>query len=182
MLANMGDQIWTTVHALAESEGVTFEDCLSLMLHILPLLPQIPVDISNEMQIPLTIAYCPESSVYRKWHPEQGRVSPFCKEVRASRTLTKVLGEVHRQDSEGVDPAPSPAISEGSAGSGRLQGSRDWSHSCAQSITSHRDQVPPNLGPLMTARNPTVNLSPPMWRIPPVEMSTQRFARVTLKS
>ena len=30
MLANMRDQIWTTVCALMESEGVTFEDCLSL--------------------------------------------------------------------------------------------------------------------------------------------------------
>ena len=59
MLANMRDQIWTAVCALVESEGMTFEDCLSLMLCILPLLPQIPMDISYEMQILLTIAYCP---------------------------------------------------------------------------------------------------------------------------
>ena len=117
-LANMRDQIWTAVCALVESKGVTFKDCLSLTLCILPLLPQIPVDISYEMQIPLTIAYCPESLVYRRWHPEQGGVSPFCKEVRASWTLTKVLGGVHHQDSEGVDCTPSPTISEGSAGSG----------------------------------------------------------------
>ena len=58
-LANMRDQIWTAVHTLAESEGVTFEDCLSLTLCILPLLPQIPVDISYETQIPLTITHCP---------------------------------------------------------------------------------------------------------------------------
>ena len=64
-LANMRDQIWTAVHTLTESEGVTFEDCLSLMLHILPLLLQIPVDVSYKTQIPLTIAFCPESSVYR---------------------------------------------------------------------------------------------------------------------
>ena len=32
MLANMRDQIWTAVHALTESEGVTFKDCLSLVL------------------------------------------------------------------------------------------------------------------------------------------------------
>ena len=38
MLAKMRDQIWTAVHALMENEGVTFEDCLSLTLHILPLL------------------------------------------------------------------------------------------------------------------------------------------------
>ena len=31
MLANMRDQIWATIHALTESKGVTFEDCLSLM-------------------------------------------------------------------------------------------------------------------------------------------------------
>ena len=111
-LANMRDQIWTAVCALVESEDMTFEDCLSLMLHILLLLPQIPVDISYKMQIPLTIVYCPESLVYRRWHPKQGRVSPLCKEVRASWTLTKVLGE-------GADPTPSPAISKGSAESGR---------------------------------------------------------------
>ena len=109
-LANMRDQIWTVVCALVESEGVTFEDCLSLALRILPLLPQIPMDVWYETQIPFTIAYCPESLVYRRWHPEQGRVSPFCKEVRALRTLTKVLGRVHRQDSEGADCAPSPGI------------------------------------------------------------------------
>ena len=37
-LANMRDQIWTAVCALVESEDATFEDCPSLMLHILPLL------------------------------------------------------------------------------------------------------------------------------------------------
>ena len=92
------------------------------------------------MQIPLTIAYCPESLVYRRWHPKQGGVSPFRKEVRASWTLTKVLGGVHCQDSEGADRAPSPAASEGSAGSDGLQGSRARSCSRARSITSHHSQ------------------------------------------
>ena len=123
MLANMRDQVWTAISTLMESEGVTFEDCLSLVLCILPLLLQIPVDVSYETQILLIISYCPESLVYRRWHPEQGKVSPFCKEVRASQTLTKVLGRVHCQDSEGVDCAPSPTISEGSAGPGGSQGS-----------------------------------------------------------
>ena len=99
MLANMRDQIWTAIHALTESEGMTFEDCLSLVLCILLLLLQIPMHISFQMQILLTIAYCLESSVYRRWHSEQGRVSPLCKEVRASRTLTKVLGGVTHQGS-----------------------------------------------------------------------------------
>ena len=118
MLTNMRDQIWTAIHALMESEGVTFKDCLSLTLRILPLLPQIPVDVSYETQIWLTISYCPESFVYKRWHPKQGRVPPFSKEVRASQTLTKVLGGVHCQDSEGVDHTPSPTASEGSVGSG----------------------------------------------------------------
>ena len=122
-LDNMRDQIWTTVHALAESKGMTFKDCLNLMLCILLLLPQIPVDVPYQMQIPLTIAYCLESSVYRRWHSKQCGVSPLCKEVRASQTLTKVLGGVHHQESKGVDCAPSPAISEGSVGSGGPQGS-----------------------------------------------------------
>ena len=136
-LANMRNQVWTAVRALMESEAMTFEDCLSLALCILPLLP---VDILYEMQIPLTITYCLESSVYRRWHPEQGRVSPFCKEVRASQTLTKVLGRVHHQDSEGADRTPSPAISEGSAGLGGSQGSRAQSRSHTRSITSHHSQ------------------------------------------
>ena len=89
-LANMRDQVWTTIRALTENEGITFKDCLSLMLHILHLLPLIPMDILFQRQIPLTIAYCPESSIYRRWHPEQGRVSPLHKEVRACWTLTKV--------------------------------------------------------------------------------------------
>ena len=136
MLANMRDRIWTTVCTLTESEGMTFEDCLSLTLCIL-LLPQIPVDISFQTQIPLTIAYCPESSVYRRWHSKQGGVSPLHKEVRASWTLTKVLGGVTHQGSEGMDHPPSPAASEGSVGSGGPGGSRARSCRHAQSITSH---------------------------------------------
>ena len=49
VLANMRDQIWMAMCALTESDGVTFKDCLSLMLHKLLLLPQIPVDISFQM-------------------------------------------------------------------------------------------------------------------------------------
>ena len=75
-LGNVRDQVWTAVHALAENEGITFDDCLSLMLHVLHLLPQIPMDISFQMQIPLIITYCLESSIYRRWHSEQGEVSP----------------------------------------------------------------------------------------------------------
>ena len=118
MLTNMRNQIWTAVHALVEGKGMTFEDCLSLVLRIMLLLLQIPVDILYLMQIPLTIAYCLESSVYRRWHPEQGRVSTLHKEIRASQTLTKVLGYVNCQESEGVDRAPPPTISKGSAGLG----------------------------------------------------------------
>ena len=92
------------------------------------------------MHIPLTITYCPESSVYRRWHSKQGGVSSLCKEVRASWTLTKVLGRVTHQGSEGVDHPPSPAISKGSVGSGGLRGSRARSRSHARSITSHRSQ------------------------------------------
>ena len=119
-LSNMRDQVWAAVHALAENEDITFNDCLSLALHVLHLLPQIPVDISFQKQIPLIIAYCPESSVYRRWCPEQGGVSPLHKEVRASRTLTKVLGGVTCSQSEGVDRPPSPAVSDNSAGLGWL--------------------------------------------------------------
>ena len=50
-------------------------------------------------------------------------------------TLSKVLGEITRQPSEGVDCPPSPAASDNSAGSGEMQGSRCRSRSRAQSIT-----------------------------------------------
>ena len=83
-LINIRDQIWTTVHTLTENEGITFKDCLSLVLCVLHLLPQIPVDVSFQMQIVLTITYCPESSVYRRWHSKQGGVSPS---VRSSEHL-----------------------------------------------------------------------------------------------
>ena len=85
---------------------------------------QIPIDISFQTQIPLTIAYCQESSIYRRWHPEQGGVSPLCKEIRASHTLSKVLGRVTCQPSEGVDRSPSQAPSDHSVRSGGLWGSR----------------------------------------------------------
>ena len=127
----MRDQVWAAIHALAENN-----DCLGLALQVLNLLTQIPIDVSFQTQIPLTIAYCPESSIYRRWHPEQGSVSPLCKEVRASHTLSKVLGRVTRQPGEGVDRPPSPAASDNSAGSGRPWGSRDRSRSCFQSIAS----------------------------------------------
>ena len=137
-LNNMRDQVWVALHALAENEGITFNDCLSLALQVLNLLPQIPMDISFQTQIPLTIAYCPESSIYRRWCPKQGGVSPLHKEVRASRTLSKVLGGATHQPSEGVDLPPSPAASNNSVRSGRPWGSGDQSCSHAQSIASSR--------------------------------------------
>ena len=137
-LNNMRDQVWVAVHALAENKGITFNDCLSLTLQVLNMLPQIPMDISFQTQISLTMACCPESSIYRRWCPKQGGVSPLCKEVRASRTLWKVLGGVTHQPSEGVDHPQSPAVSDNSTRSSGLWGSRDRSCSCARSITSSR--------------------------------------------
>ena len=112
------------IHTLVEGEGITFDACLGLALQVLNLLLQIPIDISFHTQIPLTIAYCLESSVYRKWHPKQGGVSPLHKEIRASRTLSQVLGRVTHQPSECVGGPPSPAPSDHSAGSGGSLGSR----------------------------------------------------------
>ena len=130
-LNNMRGEIWATIHTLAENEGIMFDTCLGLTLQVLNLLLQIPIDISFQTQIPFTIAYCPESSVYRRWCPEQGGVSPLRKEVRASQTLSKVLGGVTHQPSEGMDHPPSPTASDNSAGSGRPRGSRSRSHSHA---------------------------------------------------
>ena len=116
-LNNMRDEMWGAIRTLAENEGITFSNCLGLTLQVLNLLPQIPVDVSFQTQIPLTIAYCPESSVYRRWRPKQGGVSPLHKEVRVSLTLSK--GVTH-QPSEGADRPPSPAASDNSSGSGGL--------------------------------------------------------------
>ena len=137
-LNNMRDQVWATICTLEENEGITFNDCLGLTLQVFNLLPQIPVDVLFQTQIPLTITYCLESSIYRRWHPKLGGVSPLHKEVRASRTLSKVLGGATHQLSEGVNCSPSAAASDNSTGSGRPWDSRDRSHSCARSITSAR--------------------------------------------
>ena len=59
----MRDEVWPVICALAENEGVTFDACLYLMLQVLSLLPQIPVNISFQAPVPLTIAYFPESTV-----------------------------------------------------------------------------------------------------------------------
>ena len=185
MLANMRDQIWTTVRALVESEGVTFKDCLNLEPCILLLLLQIPVDVLYQMQIPLTIAYCPESSVYRRWHSKQGRVSPLHKEVRASQTLTKVLGGIHHQESEGVDHAPFPTVSEGSVGSGGPQGFRARSRSRALSITSHCSQRSGSAQSQATndSQGTSSKFEPShMGEDAPVRMSMWRPARAKLRS
>ena len=89
-LNDMRGKVWAAVRSLAESEGIMFDACLGLALQVLNLLPQIPIDILFQTQIPLTIAYCLESSVYRRWHPEQGGVSPLHKEVRASCNLSRL--------------------------------------------------------------------------------------------
>ena len=122
-LNDMRGEVWDAIHALAESESTTHKACLGLTLQVLNLLPQIPIDILFHMQIPLTITYCPESSVYRKWCPKQGGISPLCKEVRASRTLSKVLGRVTHQLSESAGRPPSPTPLDHSMGPGGSQGS-----------------------------------------------------------
>ena len=122
-LSDMQGEVWDAIHALVESEDITFDACLGLTLQLLNLLPQIPMDISFHTQIPLTITYCPESSVYRKWHPEQGSVSPLHKEIRVSHTLSKVLGRVTHQPSESAGGPPSPIPPDHSVGSGGSPGS-----------------------------------------------------------
>ena len=71
-LNDMHGEVGDATLALAESESILYNACLGLALQVLNLLPQIPIDISFHMQIPLTIAYCPESSIYRKCHPKHG--------------------------------------------------------------------------------------------------------------
>ena len=134
-LSDMRGEVWDAIHALVENEGIKFDACLGLTLQVLNLLPQIPIDILFHMKIPLTIAYCPESSVYRRWCPKHGGISPLCKEIRVSRTLSKVLGRVTHQPSESVGGPPSPTPSDHSTGSGGSPGSRHQAHSQARSVT-----------------------------------------------
>ena len=63
-LNDMQGEVWATFHALAENEGITFNAWLGLTLQVLNLLLQIPIDISFQTQIPLTITYCLETGVY----------------------------------------------------------------------------------------------------------------------
>ena len=122
-LNDMCGEVWDTIHALVESGSVMYDACLGLALQVLNLLLQIPIDISFHTQIPLTIAYCLESSIYRKWHPKQGGVLPVRKEIRASHTLSKVLGGVTCQLSESAGRPPSATPSDHSMGPGGSQGS-----------------------------------------------------------
>ena len=71
-LSDMQGEVWATVCALAENDGITFDACLGLMLQVLNLLLQIPIDILFQTQIPLTIAYCPESCL-QKMVPRAGQ-------------------------------------------------------------------------------------------------------------
>ena len=130
-LSDMWGKVWDAIRTLVENEGITFIACLGLTLQVLNLLPQIPIDILFHMQIPLTITYCLESSVYRNWHPEQGSVLPLCKEIRVSHTLSKVLGRVTYQPSESAGGPPSPTPSDYSAGSSGSLGSRCQTRSWA---------------------------------------------------
>ena len=107
-LNNMRDEVWAVIHALVENEGVTFNAYLYHALQVLSLLPQIPVNISFQAPIPLTLAYCPESTVYQRWRSEQGGISPLCKEIRVAHTLSKVLGGVAQQPSKGGRCSASP--------------------------------------------------------------------------
>ena len=68
----MRGKIWAAIRTLAENEGITFDACLGLMLQVLNLLPQIPVDISFQTQIPVTITYWPGSSHLQKMAPRAG--------------------------------------------------------------------------------------------------------------
>ena len=94
-------------------------------------------------------------------------MSPLCKEVRASQTLTKVLGGVHHQESEGVDHAPSPKVLWDRVG----REAPGLNHAAVPKVSPHPtagDQAPPSLRPLMTARKPAVNPNPPMQRRTPL--------------
>ena len=179
-LSNMRDQVWVAVHTLAENEG----HCGATALQVLNLLQQIPVDILFQAQIPLTITYCPESSVYRRWCPKQGRVSPLCKEVRASQTLTKVLGgSPTNQMRKWTIPhlQLSPTTLQGQVGCG----APEIDHSAMPKVlplSAASDQALPGPRSLKTARKQAANPNSPMRRrTPPVKMRTWRLARVKLR-
>ena len=87
-LSDMHGEVWDTICTLVESESIMYDACLGLALQVLNWLLQIPIDISFHLQISLTIAYCSESSTYRKWCPKQGGILPLCKEIRASCILS----------------------------------------------------------------------------------------------
>ena len=150
----MRDQVWAAVCTLTENEGITFNDCLSLTLQV----PQPALTDPHGHLVPGTDTshhpLLPKSSIYRRWRPEQVRVSPF---IRKSGILDSDQGVRwgHPQPYGRVDHPPSPAVSKNSAGSGRPRGSRDQSCSCAQSIphATAGNQALPSPRSLMTTRN-----------------------------
>ena len=176
----MRGQVWTAVHALAENEGITFNDCLSIVLH---LLPQIPMDISFQIQIPLIIAYCPESSIYRRWHSKQGGVSPLCKEVRASQTetLTKVSPIKEAREWTVHHLLLSLRTLWGRSGCK----TPELDHAAVPEVSPHTaagDQALPSPRSLTMARKPAVNPNPPTRRrMSPAKRRMWRPARAMLR-
>ena len=141
-LNDMRGEVWDTTRALAKSESITYNAYLGLALQVLNLLLQIPIDILFHTQIPLTIAYCLESSIYRKWCPKQGSILALCKEIKASHISSKVLGKVRCQPSESMVRPPSPTPLDHSVGSG---GSQDSGHQACSHCVKHHPYMQPTI-------------------------------------
>ena len=116
--------------------------------------------------------------------PQTRQGSPLHKEVRASQTLTKVLGRVTHQPNKGVDHPPSPAVSNNSVGLGRLW-APEIDHAAMPGVLPHAtasDQALPSPRSLTMTRKQAVNPnSPTRRRTSPVKMRMQRPARVKLR-
>ena len=138
-LNNMRDEVWATICTLAENEGITFDACLGLTLQVLDLLPQIPVDILFQTQIPLTIAYCPESSIYTT---KGGKESSSESELSHNEEDAASEDESAKADKGGVETSSNGQVaSDGKEGQVRPQ-TQDTLTGISQVFSTHEDTDP----------------------------------------
>ena len=120
-------QTWQVSHMIG---------CLGLALQVLDKLP--PIDLTYHMQIPMMLAYGPESYAYQTWCEDRGVTSALSGEARASCLLMwqlKWLAHGRGIDDSSSDRSASPAHSACSAAPHSPRRSSSKSHSRSKSFS-----------------------------------------------
>ena len=65
-LSDMQGEVWATVHTLVENEGITFNACLGIMLQVLNLLLQLPID-GTQNRAMFHLSTRKSGAIFYKW-------------------------------------------------------------------------------------------------------------------